>query len=613
MPDAIPPEDRGERIRTLARRLLETEAELRTLSGGQIDAILDPDSATPLLLRGAQDALREAEERARALLSRLPTIAAELAPDGTTRFVSDAVTRILGFSPAQLVGRPWWEAVGAGGADDALMNLHEREITDHEQPVRSLDGVVRHVVWTSKNVLDPHGTTRAIFLFGMDLTERRTAEQASHDLIREQAARAEAVAGEKRAALLSEAGRLLGSALRYEATLTSIARLAVSDIAEYCIVDVVEKDGELRRIDVAHPDLETRDPLREYLATRPPEDAGLHIIPRVIQRGATASVHAGDDADLLDIADPEIVDALLRRSIVCAPLSARGQVLGAITMISRSGAEPYPAPEVALFEELARRAALAVDNARLYEAALSASAAKSDFLAVMSHELRTPLNAIMGYSDLLLLGIPEALPESSARQVDRIRLAATHLLQMIDEILTLSRIEAGEESVELEVTEFCEFLRDTAALVEPLALASNLDFSCETPGEEIPVSIDVLKVRQILVNLLGNAVKFTDEGTVSMRGLVTHDALVVTVSDSGRGIKAEHLERIFDPFWQVDQGHSRSSEGTGLGLHVARRLARMMDGDISAASKPSRGTRFTLTLPRTTIHTRPRQPRRSTA
>jgi signal transduction histidine kinase len=285
---------------------------------------------------------------------------------------------------------------------------------------------------------------------------------------------------------------------------------------------------------------------------------------------------------------------------VCAPLSARGHTLGAITVISHRSAAPYPAADVALVEELARRAALAVDNARLYEAALAASAAKSEFLAVMSHELRTPLNAITGYTDLLLLGIPESVPDASARQVERVKLAATHLLQMIDEILTLSRIEAGEEVIEPEDSEFCAFLRETAALVEPLADSKGLEFHCETPEDEVHVFMDVRKVRQILLNLLGNAVKFTRDGAVTMRGSVRGELVIVSVQDSGIGIREEHIERIFDPFWQVEQGRSRTIEGTGLGLNVARRLARIMGGDIVASSEPGSGTRFSLRLPRMT-------------
>jgi signal transduction histidine kinase len=272
--------------------------------------------------------------------------------------------------------------------------------------------------------------------------------------------------------------------------------------------------------------------------------------------------------------------------------------------------ESYDAASVALVEELARRAALAVDNARLYEEALAASAAKSEFLAVMSHELRTPLNAIMGYSDLILLGVPEPVPETAERHVKRVKLAAQHLLQMIDEILTLSRIEAGEEFVEPEKVEFVGFLRETSSLVSHLAESKGLEFDCHTPDGEWYACVDQRKLRQILLNLIGNAVKFTAKGSVTVHCDLSDDTITVEVEDTGMGIEEDNLEAIFEPFWQVARGRARTSEGAGLGLNVARRLARMMGGDIVARSEPGLGTSFILTLPRNVKPTEPQRRRR---
>jgi signal transduction histidine kinase len=168
---------------------------------------------------------------------------------------------------------------------------------------------------------------------------------------------------------------------------------------------------------------------------------------------------------------------------------------------------------------------------------------------------------------------------------------------MIDEILTHSRMEAGEESLELEAAELCDLLRQTAVMVEPLAETKQLEFRCMTPADEIPVMADTRKVRQILLNLVGNAVKFTHTGSVTLTGRRDGDHIVITVEDTGIGISSDNLERIFEPFWQVEQGRSRRSEGTGLGLNVARRLARLMDGDIYVSSREGNGTRFTLLLP----------------
>jgi PAS domain S-box-containing protein len=594
---AVPPSDRSRRVQALARKLLDAEAELRALTDGELDAIIDPHSATPLLLRGAQDALREAEAWGRRLIARLPVIACELDPDGTTRFVNEAVTGLLGFAPADLTGRPWWQALAVSRPDARLLRMHEHDVADVEQPVRTRDGELRDVLWTSTAVPGADGRLQSILLFGVDITERRRAEAATVQLIREQAARAEAEAAERRAALLSEAGRLLGTTLRYEATLTCIARLTVNDLAEYCIVDVVEDDGSLCRIDVAHPDLDGRDPLRERLAADAPEHGVLRIIPDVVRGGSPITVHRITEDDEDGVVAAELAASLAGRCIICAPLAARGSTLGAITLISAAGADDYRPADVALIEELARRAALAVDNARLYEAALQASAAKSEFLAVMSHELRTPLNAIMGYSDLLLLGVPQPTHPDSQKQVQRIRLAANHLLQMIDEILTHSRIEAGEETVNREAAELCSLLRETAEMVEPLAESRNLEFRCDVPAEEVPIFVDVRKVRQIMLNLLGNAVKFTHRGAIVLSGHIENESIVIAVEDSGIGISADNLDRIFEPFWQVDQGRARRTEGTGLGLNVARRLARLMDGDVSVSSREGRGTCFELVLP----------------
>jgi PAS domain S-box-containing protein len=587
---------RAARIQELATRLLETEAELRSLTAGEVDAVLDPATATPLLLRGAQEALRDAEARSRELIARLPIIACELAADGTTRSVNDAATAILGYPPAELVGRRWWDVVGAGSGNGTSVRM-AREFSNRQHSVRARDGSERLIEWTSTNVNGPDGALRSILLFGVDVTERRRAEEAAQQLIREQAARAEAQAAERRSTLLSEASRLLSSTLRYEATLTSIARLAVSSMAEYCIIDLLENDGGMRRIDVAHPDLHSDDPLRDTLAVESPADGHLRVICEVIASGRPRLVSRLTAQSATEVADEYLAGSLVDRSLACAPLQARGNTIGAITILSARDSRAYGAADFALFTELARRAALAVDNARLYEATLTASQAKSDFLAVMSHELRTPLNAILGYSELMLMGVPAALPDPSVQQVERVQLAARHLLQMIDEILTLSRVEAGEEAVERETVELCEFLRETAALVEPMAAEKQLVLKCVTPDDETYLELDPRKVRQILLNLLGNAVKFTTAGSISMQGGHTAGWLEIVVQDTGGGIAREHLEQIFEPFWQVEQQRSRSKEGAGLGLNVARRLARLMGGDVEVSSEPGDGTRFVVRVP----------------
>jgi len=227
----------------------------------------------------------------------------------------------------------------------------------------------------------------------------------------------------------------------------------------------------------------------------------------------------------------------------------------------------------------------------------SANGAKSDFLAVMSHELRTPLSAIMGYQELLADGISGPITEQQSQQLGRIKASARHLLSLIDEILTFTRIDAGREKVDLERTSLTTILEPAAELVEPLARARGLHIEVMLPPNEVVVETDAVKVRQMIVNLLSNAVKFTDSGRIILSGDQKGDQLIISVEDTGIGISPEHFERIFEPFWQVEQKATRRAGGTGLGLTVTRRLALLLGGDVTVKSEPGTGTTFTICLP----------------
>jgi signal transduction histidine kinase len=251
--------------------------------------------------------------------------------------------------------------------------------------------------------------------------------------------------------------------------------------------------------------------------------------------------------------------------------------------------------------ERAREAVLAREAEARREAE-RASRAKDDFLAVMSHELRTPLNAIIGYGSLLGDGIPEPLTAPQRRQVERITASARHLLALIDEVLTLSRTEIGEDTLTPASVGAASVVEEAAAMVEPAARAKGLRFDVLLPEGEgaLTVETDASKLRQALVNLLGNAVKFTDRGEVRLHVVAEPGggSIAFVVEDTGVGIAAEHLGRVFDAFWQVDQARSRRVGGVGLGLHVTRRLARLLGGDVTVQSVVGEGSRFTLRLPR---------------
>ncbi|PYP61280.1 MAG: hypothetical protein DMD26_17885 [Gemmatimonadetes bacterium] len=232
------------------------------------------------------------------------------------------------------------------------------------------------------------------------------------------------------------------------------------------------------------------------------------------------------------------------------------------------------------------------------DAAEVANRAKNDFLAVMSHELRTPLNAIVGYAELLHDGVAGPVNETQREQLDRVQLSARHLVELVDEILSFSRIEGSQENVRPTAVDLAQVTREAGALVEPVAVAKGLHFTVSTPNEPVVFATDAAKVRQVLVNLLSNAIKFTDEGEIVLASRAEDGRVVFEVKDTGIGIAAEHQERVFETFWQVDQTATRKAGGAGLGLSVSRRLARALGGDLTVESAIGKGSRFRFWVPR---------------
>jgi signal transduction histidine kinase len=226
-----------------------------------------------------------------------------------------------------------------------------------------------------------------------------------------------------------------------------------------------------------------------------------------------------------------------------------------------------------------------------------ASQAKSDFLASMSHELRTPLGAIIGYMDLLENGMVGPVQPLQKQYFGRVKAAARHLVHIIEEILTFSRVEAGKEPLQLEKVDAVSLTRTVVELFEPQAGTKALLMRMQLPESPVMLFCDPTKLRQILINVIGNAMKFTERGAVDICVSASGERVTFVVNDTGPGMTAANLELIFDPFTQLDQSLSRSKGGTGLGLPVSRKLARLLGGDLIVESVPGEGTTFTLWLP----------------
>jgi signal transduction histidine kinase len=410
--------------------------------------------------------------------------------------------------------------------------------------------------------------------------------------------RSELERARRQAAFLSEASSILvATSLDHDATLKALARLAVSRLADWCVIHSVSEYGELERRALDHTDPRLVEPLAE-LVDRALNDRWRELVKRVAGTGQSQIVTRMGPEMWFDAreSDSDLLAKVANGRAMITPLIGRGDVLGAITLVATADSDPDKM-ELTLAEELGRRAAIALDNARLYRQAHEANRAKADFLAVMSHELRTPLNAIMGYTDLLDTGVSGDLNDQQHHQLGRIRTSARHLLQLIEEILSFARMEAGAEEVQLEHLPAVELARAAAEEIEPLAASKGLTFELDVRNDGASLHTDAAKARQILMNLLSNAVKFTEEGGVTLRLHTDSRHAHFEIIDTGIGIPEEQLSRIYDPFWQMERPNTRRVGGTGLGLSVSRRYTRLLRGDLTVESSADDGTHVTVSLP----------------
>ncbi len=288
------------------------------------------------------------------------------------------------------------------------------------------------------------------------------------------------------------------------------------------------------------------------------------------------------------------------QTAMAAPLVMGDRLVGVIALVRSDRDRPFEEDDLRRLTPFAPQAAIAIDNARLFASAEQANEAKSTFLASMSHELRTPLNAIIGYSEMLQEEAAEDGNDEYVPDLEKIHKAGRHLLALINDILDLSKIEAGKTELYLERFILRDLIGEIAATAEPLVKQNGNALQVEIASEVGSMTADMTKVRQILLNLLSNASKFTEKGTI--RVVAEPDppdplAVRIAVADTGIGMTEEQLGRIFEAFSQAEASTTRKYGGTGLGLVISRHFARMMGGDISVTSEKGVGTTFTVRLP----------------
>jgi signal transduction histidine kinase len=396
---------------------------------------------------------------------------------------------------------------------------------------------------------------------------------------------------------LGEVGQAVSSSLNLSEVLTTIVanatRLAGADGGIVYEYDEADGTFEVRAADQMTDDLATT--LRS---------ARLRLGEGAVGRAAAARapVQVAEVAGS-DVLTSDVRDRLLARdmhSVLAVPLLREDRVLGGLVM-SRRTPGAFPPEVVGLLQTFATQSALAIDNARLYRALEEASRHKSAFLANMSHELRTPLNAIIGYSEMLQEEAEDLGEEAFLPDLQKINAAGKHLLGLINDILDLSKIEAGRMDLYVESFDVGRLVRDVEAIVQPLVNknANVLDVLC--PKDIGSMQADLTKVRQTLFNLLSNAAKFTDHGTISLaverETGEAGDWVMFAVSDTGVGMTDEQLGRLFEAFSQAEASTRSKYGGTGLGLAISRAFCRMMGGDLTVESVYGEGSTFTVRLP----------------
>lgn len=423
------------------------------------------------------------------------------------------------------------------------------------------------------------GAGAEVVSFTIDLTAQKQAEEALR--------------------LLSEASGVLATSLDAEAALAALARLAVPRLADWCTVDLLGEDGLPRNVAVAHVEPAKAALARELRRRYPPgAPAGLmhvlqtgrsELIPEVPER---LRAGAGRDPELV-----RLLRELGLRSYLAVPMRHQGRVLGVITFVAATSGRRFGPEDLSAAEDLASRAAVAVENARLYAELREADRRKDEFLATLAHELRNPLAPVRNAVHLLRLKSPDDPQILWARDV--IERQVQQMSRLVDDLLDVSRISRGKVELRKQSIDLARVVADAIEATRPLIEQRRHRLTVALPDEPILLLADPTRLEQVLANLLNNAAKYTEPGgEISLSAERQGDDALVRVRDTGAGIAHEHLDSVFDMFVQIGERGTQTPGGLGIGLSLVRRLVELHGGTVVAHSEGSgKGSEFVVRLP----------------
>lgn len=502
-------------------------------------------------------------------------------PDGTILRANQAELDMLGYTRDEYVGRNIAEFhVDQPVVNDILTRLTRAEtLQKYPAQMRCNDGSIRDVLINS-NVLFEDGKFVHTRCFTFDITERKRAELNTQ--------------------FLTDASASLASLVDYESTLQRVASLAVPGFADWCAVDIVDCDS-LWRLAVAHIDPAKVELAKEIRRRNPPDrQAGVGGWA-IVRSGKSELIEQITDADLAALApDPEVLDMVRKlglRSYMAVPLGTHEQVLGVLTFVSAESGRRYTAQDLSVAEDLGRRAAVAIENARLYYEVREADRRKDEFLATLAHELRNPLAPIRSSLEILERADGNDGLARDARGIMRRQLA--HMVRLVDDLLDISRITRDRLELRKTSVDLASIVHQAMETAQPMADCNQHRLDVELPEEPIYLNADPVRMAQVFSNLLNNACKFTEPGGRIRLTAERHgNDVVVSVEDNGIGIPPDKLPDVFDMFTQIDGAPNNVQGGLGIGLRLVKRLVEMHDGAVTAHSEgPGRGSEFVVRLP----------------